>query len=119
MDFSTELIGQVVGLLMSEGKAWRKANPKAGAYEIENGLREALRKVGAAFLGELYEAEDRGHVPSEVTCDCGEQAKYLFRRKAKTLSSFGWVDYRRAYYVCPTCHQGNYPLDRRLGLQAG
>ena len=46
-------------------------------------------------------------------------ADYQFRRRAKTLTVFGWVEYRRAYYLCTHCHQGQYPLDQRFGLQPG
>jgi hypothetical protein len=34
-------------------------------------------------------------------------------------SVLGRVEYRRAYYLCPACHQGGYPLDERLGLRPG
>ncbi len=36
-----------------------------------------------------------------------------------SLTLQGRVYYRRAYYGCPHCHQGHYPLDRRLGIQPG
>lgn len=35
------------------------------------------------------------------------------------MTVFGWVEYRRAYYLCTHCHQGQYPLDQRFGLQPG
>jgi hypothetical protein len=31
----------------------------------------------------------------------------------------GRITYRRAYYLCPHCQQGFYPLDERLGIQPG
>ena len=36
-----------------------------------------------------------------------------------SLTLLGRVAYRRAYYVCPHCHTGQYPLDRRLGIRPG
>ena len=119
MDFSTDIMQQVASLLSGEIKAWRKANPDTSSYEIENGLRKALQKLGTVLLGEMYRAEEGPYAPTEVTCRCGGRAKYQRRREAKTLSSLGWVGYRRAYYICPECHQGRYPLDDRLGLRAG
>ena len=35
------------------------------------------------------------------------------------MSVFGRVGYRQAYYICPSCHQGQAPLDTSLGLNAG
>lgn len=119
MDISTELMEQIVDLLMREGRGWREADPYASAYEIESRVRRAMQTLGAAFLGAMYRAEEGRYVPSKVACDCGGQAEYQRRRRAKSLSSFGWVEYRRAYYLCPECHQGRHPLDRRLGLRAG
>jgi hypothetical protein len=119
VDLSRETVQQLVDLLMLEGRRWHEANPEASAYEIEIGVREAMQQVGRAFLGKMYEAEEERYPPEEVTCDCGGNAKYHFRREGKTLSCLGRVSYRRAYYVCPSCHRGAYPLDRRLGLRAG
>jgi hypothetical protein len=31
----------------------------------------------------------------------------------------GRLYYRRAYYLCETCGKGHYPLDERLGIEAG
>jgi hypothetical protein len=31
----------------------------------------------------------------------------------------GTIKYQRAYYLCPTCHTGQYPLDNELGLRPG
>jgi hypothetical protein len=37
-----------------------------------------------------------------------------------SLTLFGRVYYRRAYYLCEHCHAGHhYPLDQRLGIQPG
>jgi hypothetical protein len=54
-----------------------------------------------------------------MACPCGATAKYQFRRTAKTFTVFDWVAYRRAYYLCGQCCQGQYPLDQRLGLEPG
>jgi hypothetical protein len=91
MDISTELMEQIVDLLMREGRGWREADPDASAYEIESGVRRAMQTLGAAFLGAMYRAEEGRYVPSKVACDCGGQAEYQRRRRAKSLSSFGWV----------------------------
>jgi len=119
MDFSTELVREVVALLKGEIRSWIASHPEARAMELESELREGMKQVGAACLEEALETQNARYPQAEVACACGEQAQYLFQREAKTLSVFGWVSYRRAYYLCPHCHQGQYPLDRRWGLRPG
>ena len=33
------------------------------------------------------------------------------------LSALGWVELRRPYYLCPGCHQGQFPADRELDVE--
>jgi hypothetical protein len=119
VEFSTELIGKIVALMMGEISEWVQDESGAGALELEEGLREGLLGVGAACLKGALESQDERYPQHEVNCRCGQKAKYVAKREAKTLSVFGWVSYRRAYYVCPHCHKGQSPLDHRLGLRPG
>jgi hypothetical protein len=41
------------------------------------------------------------------------------KRAGLLWTLLGKVNYRRAYYLCPHCHQGSYPLDEQLGLRPG
>lgn len=104
MDFSTELLGEVVALLKGEIRSWIASHPEASAMELETELRGGMKQVGAACLEGALETQNARYPQAEVACACGEQAQYLFQREAKTLSVFGWVSYRRAYYLCPHCH---------------
>ncbi len=65
-----------------------------------------------------WEAQDAQYPADEPACACGQQAKQVRRREGVSLTLWGRVHYRRAYDVCPHCHGGQYPLDRRLGIQA-
>jgi len=96
-----------------------KAEGQPSGYDLEVSVRQVLQLVGVALLKELVESKEERYPSSEVACRCGGKAKYLFRREAQTLSTLGWVEYRRAYYVCPKCHEGQSPLDQRLGLRPG
>lgn len=46
--------------------------------------------------------------------DCGNYANYISKRVGFIRTQFGLLRYKRAYYVCPYCHQSTCPLDERL-----
>jgi len=54
-----------------------------------------------------------------IACACGGQAKYQCRREGVLQTVVGTVRYKRAYYICPPCHRGRFPLDEELGLRPG
>lgn len=88
--------------------------------EIESGMREMLRAVGAEALGQALERTDRKEFTEVVRpCACGGSMIHQVRRRAVIVSVFGRVSFRRRYYTCPDCHQGQSPLDRRMGIAAG
>jgi hypothetical protein len=94
-------------------------HPQSKIADLEQGLRQLLQQAGMEALGQSLNALDVAYPQPQVACACGEQADYQFRRWAKTFTVFGWVAYRRAYYLCSHCHQGQFPLDQRLGLEPG
>lgn len=79
--------------------------------------RSALHRVGAATPGHLLRygppAADQGQLP----CVCGQQAHYLEFRTKLVLSVLGPVPIQRPYYLCPSCHQGQFPVDRDLDVR--
>jgi hypothetical protein len=52
----------------------------------------------------------------QVPCGCGQQARYHETRPKQILTMLGPVVYDRAYYLCPSCHQGHSPRDRELDV---
>lgn len=119
MEFSTELVEAISGLFKRAVIEMVEQQPDSKIGDLEQGLRHLLKRVGGQALSEGLSAVDQKYPEREVGCACGKMAGYQFRRKAKTLTVFGWVEYRRAYYLCNQCHQGQYPLDQRFGLQPG
>lgn len=91
-------------------------NPEANSGDITTMMRQELQTIGRGSLETALTASDIRQ-PS-VSCTCGNQAPYLFRRQAKIITVFGSVSYRRSYHVCGG-GQGNYPLDQRLKLEPG
>jgi len=119
MEFSTRLTNQLTEASATEVREYLSDHPDTTAGELEAKLRKMMHKLAAACFGAALDALDAPYPEEEVPCSCGGRAKYQFRRTAKILSVFGWVSYRRAYYLCPTCHQGRCPVDEKFGLRPG
>lgn len=119
MEFSTEVVAKVVALLGPELQAWVKDHPESEELALETMLRQGMQQIGGACLQAAVEMENPRYPKATMACACGGQAVYQFAREAKTLTVFGWMSYRRPYYLCPQCHRGQAPLDRRWGLRPG
>jgi hypothetical protein len=50
--------------------------------------------------------------------DCQQDARCKGVRCRTLLSLLGTLRFHRHYYHCPQCHQGTFPRDHHLGLQA-
>jgi hypothetical protein len=88
--------------------------------EMEQKIREMLLKVGQFLLSSWLALQETAYPADCVVCPCcGGQANYQFKRKGTLLTILGQVEYKRAYYLCPACQKGHYPLDDQLGLRPG
>lgn len=117
MKFSTEAISKMAEIMVSEMQQIELGGE--GVREVEMGMREFLREVGAEALGRYLEQKDEEIQEVEKVCDCGEPMNYLFKRKGTIVSVFGRVNYCRSYHVCEQCHTGASPLDRHMQMEAG
>jgi len=118
MEFSTRAVKAMASIMVQEME--RLGVAEGGIYEVEAGMREFLQAVGGEALGQYLERADRGNGSQKSQpCPCGGSLEYQFRRRAVILSVFGRVGYKRCYYTCPSCHQGQAPLDKTLRLEAG
>jgi hypothetical protein len=91
----------------------------ASLSEMEVAVKQMLHEVGNEVMGQWLEAQDGKYPADSQPCECGQQGAYVRRREGVSLTLLGRVRYRRAYYVCPNCHMGHYPLDQRLGIRPG
>ncbi|WP_321475465.1 ISKra4 family transposase [uncultured Paludibaculum sp.] len=82
---------------------------------IEMAVRGAMHRAGAAALGQLL-SMDSAPAPRAI-CGCGGQARFHSLRRRGLLSVLGPMEFSRAYYVCPHCHQGQSPRDRELDVE--
>lgn len=119
MEFSTKLVETVAELFRQAVIEVVAEQPESKIADLEQGLRQLLQQAGARALASGLTALEKQYPEAQIACPCGQLADYQFRRTAKTLTVFGWVTYRRAYYVCTHCHCGQSPLDQRFGLEPG
>ena len=79
-------------------------------------MRSAMHRAGAAALTQLLQfpvpAPDQRRLP----CPCGQQAVYRELRPKPVLTAVGEVTVSRPYYLCPHCHQGQFPADVELDI---
>jgi hypothetical protein len=83
---------------------------------MEGVVRSAMHRAGAAALTQLLQfpvpAPDQRRLP----CPCGQQAVYRELRPKPVLTAVGQVTVSRPYYLCPHCHQGQFPADVELDI---
>jgi hypothetical protein len=81
---------------------------------VEMLVRSAMHQAGATALTELL----RFPVPDQRTipCPCSQQAGYRELRSKTVMTAVGMVEVTRPYYLCPHCHQGQFPADEELDV---
>ncbi|HET8824308.1 MAG TPA: ISKra4 family transposase [Terriglobales bacterium] len=77
-------------------------------------VRSAMHQAGASMLTELlqFPTPDQCAIP----CLCGRQALYRELRSRTVLTAVGTVEVSRPYYLCPHCHEGQFPADQELDI---
>ena len=84
---------------------------------VEMAFRATLHGAGAAALTQLLKfpepAVDQRHIP----CPCGAQAYYRGLRSRRLVTVLGEVELSRPWYLCPHCHNGQFPVDRQLDVE--
>lgn len=121
MKFSTNVIEKMAEILSDEMSQYSaELGKEGGVMAIEEEMRAILRQVGAKGLGQVLSRQDQQRErKGKLACECGQQTEYQRQREAVVVSVFGRVRFRRRYYLCRHCHQGQAPLDQELHLSAG
>jgi hypothetical protein len=88
--------------------------------EMESAVKQMLHELGKVILHQWLEAQEPKYADDYRSCPhCEGQVAYVRRREGMSITLQGRIHYRRAYYLCRACHHGFYPLDERLGIEAG
>jgi hypothetical protein len=86
--------------------------------DIEQTARRLVQEIGRQAIALVVSLEEQPYPEPEAPCTgCGQAIPYVRRRPAQLRTLFGDMEVKRAYYSCSECHQGCFPLDRRLGLR--
>jgi len=86
--------------------------------EMEQKIRRFTVWLGGVLVWLWLKWEEGRYPPQEQPCPhCGTSARYQRRREGTLHTVFGTLKHKRAYYTCPSCHQGHCPQDERLGLR--
>jgi hypothetical protein len=84
---------------------------------IETRVRSAMHQAGAAALSQLLQFDAPPEDQRSLPCACGQQAHYRELRPKKILTAVGEVTMLRPYYLCPHCHEGQFPTDAELDIE--
>jgi hypothetical protein len=84
---------------------------------MEIALRRRTLQMAARILEHRLNADHSDYQGGPLPCRCGQEARYVDRRRKTFTSVLGELHLERAYYHCPACQQGFSPRDRALGLE--
>lgn len=80
-------------------------------------FRATLHQAGAAALSQLLQFPEPAADQRTIPCPCGGQAHYRELRSRRILTALGEVELTRPWYLCPRCHNGQFPMDRQLDVE--
>ena len=80
-------------------------------------FRAALHHAGAAALSQLLQFPEPDAGQRTLPCPCGHEARYRELRSRSILTALGEVTLSRPWYLCPHCHNGQFPADRQLDME--
>ena len=97
--------------------AERKQSSRTDLEAMEMAFRAALHHAGAAALSHLLRFREPDEQQPRLPCSCGRQARYRELRSRRVLTALGAVEITRPWYLCPHCHQGQFPADHELDIE--
>jgi hypothetical protein len=92
-----------------------RARRQSGGIDLEAfemAVRATVLQTGAAVLSDLLRYEAPPVEQRKWPCPCGQTALYRELRSRKLLTVVGETTLTRPWYLCPSCHQGQFPADR-------
>ena len=110
-----EIERQVSGLLRIVFQDLRKTG-RLDLEATEMAMRAAMHQAGAAALSQLLQCEPPGPDQREIPCPCGHNAPYREMRSRHVRTVLGAVEFFRPWYLCPQCHNGQFPVDAALDI---
>jgi hypothetical protein len=106
-------VGQLLRVIFND----RRKTGRLDLETIEMAMRSAMHRAGAAALTELLRFPAPAADQRRVPCSCGQQAHDRELRSQSVLTVVGALEVSRPYYLCPHCHQGQFPADAELDIE--
>ncbi len=108
---------QAISSLAEAWCVWLGAAPRS-VGEVEAQVRTRLQEIGRQVVQGLCQLQVAAYPEPAVPCPCGGEAVYQRQRGIQVQTLLGRLRLKRAYYLCPTCHQGQPPQDQEWGICA-
>jgi hypothetical protein len=84
---------------------------------VEMAARRQALRLAARALAQRLNADTSDHAGPELSCACGQPARYHGRHGKTFESVLGPLHLERAYYYCAQCQSGFCPRDGHLRLE--
>jgi len=97
--------------------AQRRKEGRTDLEAVETAMRSALHQAGASALSKLLQYDAPAVDQRRLPCSCGHCAEYRELRSKPVLTVVGTVEVSRPYYLCPHCHNGQFPADAELDIE--
>jgi len=115
---ASEMFSEAAQTMWVEFNAWYKVHPEATFDEMESYLGERGRGLLGMALELILRQGDLGATPRGRRCEqCGQEMIFKGYPEKAVHGLRVDTEIPRAYYVCPRCEAGFFPLDRRLRLR--
>jgi hypothetical protein len=105
-------VSQVLHMVFQE----RRKTGHLDLEAVEMAVRTAMHQAGAAALTQLLKFEAPPAGRRTMPCACGQRTHYRELRSKPVLTAVGEATVTRPYFLCPHCHQGEFPTDAELDI---
>src|SRR5712692_138006 len=115
----TEMLAHAEQSIKELGEKAAEVEPRQDLVGLEGAILEAVLRLGAVWLGLVLSqwAENLAReTGTRLPCRCGGRARWVERRAKSVLTLLGRMTYRRVYYHCAHCGEGEGVGDRSWGL---
>jgi len=90
---------------------WYEANETPNMSQIETHVLDIREKMSRETAQILIQAQEAVHPPTAPLCpECQQPMRYKGRKGKSVDGLIGEVGIKRAYYYCPDCQKGLFPL---------
>ena len=106
-----------IDLLLQRLLRERRHSGRTDLQAWEMAIRTTVLQAGATVLNQVLRYEAPPAEERKLPCSCGQMAVYRELRSRRLLTVVGETTLSRPWYLCPTCHQGQFPADREWDVE--